>query len=92
MAPPLLMTRCQKLVCASQDKILRSLAEDLRELPQVAQHDTTCESLQSESRAPRDGGAQDDSRLWFHFTLPDQAKSERYRSAPLDQTAVSVVE
>jgi len=49
----LLMTRWQKRVCASQDKILRSLAEGLRELPQAAQDDYTCGSLQPEPRGSR---------------------------------------
>ena len=54
----LLMTRCQKPVCASQDRILRSLPEGLRELPQAVQDNYTCGSLQPELRRARGGSDQ----------------------------------
>jgi len=57
----LLMTSSQEPVCASQDKILRSVAEGLRELPQAAQDDYRCESLRPESGGARDGGDRDDA-------------------------------
>jgi len=52
-------TRDHKSVYASRDKIIRSLAEGLWELPQAAQDDCTCGSLQPEPRGARGGGDRD---------------------------------